>query len=271
MGSTSRKSSKTRVTDKRSQRRDSQRISKRQRPWILSLLSRSSRSDRSPGSDPTEAASPNPRREALRREVWGIALLLFAVFLGGALIAEGVAAMRGVDFRSSFGWAGSLLAAPLLEFFGWPSAALLPIAAGAHALRQFGRLGQRTDRLWMGFLLGLVLLVPIALGIVQALPLGEQSVLAGIWGSFAAFYLTQFAGVAGAWIILVLSLSALMATTLSWNPIRAVVGTRATTLAGEPMVASRLDRAEEIDATIVDDAKSSLPLATLLEPPPETM
>ncbi len=179
--------------------------------------------------------------------------------------------MRGVDFRSSFGWAGSLLAAPLLEFFGWPSAALLPIAAGAHALRQFGRLGQRTDRLWMGFLLGLVLLVPIALGIVQALPLGEQSVLAGIWGSFAAFYLTQFAGVAGAWIILVLSLSALMATTLSWNPIRAVVGTRATTLAGEPMVASRLDRAEEIDATIVDDAKSSLPLATLLEPPPETM
>ncbi len=194
-------------------------------------MSRSSRSDRSPGSDPTEAASPNPRREALRREVWGIALLLFAVFLGGALIAEGVAAIRGADFRSSFGWAGSLLAAPLLEFFGWPAAALLPIAAGAHALRQFGRLGQRTDRLWMGFLLGLVLLVPIALGIIQALPLGEESVLAGIWGS---------------------------------------IGGRATTLTGEPLVPSRLDLAEEIDATFVD-AKPSLPLAALLEPPPETM
>ncbi|MDQ6718184.1 MAG: DNA translocase FtsK [Gemmatimonadota bacterium] len=229
-------------------------------------MSRSSRNDRSLDSDPNAPDSESPRRSALRRELWGIALLLFALFLGGALIAEGIAALRGGDFRSSFGWAGSLLAGPMVQFFGWPSAALLPIAAAAHSLRVFGRLDQRTDRLWMGFLLGLVVLVPIAIGVAEG-GQRDQSLWSGLWGSFTAFYLLQFGGPAGAWIILVLSLSVLMAVTLRWNPVRAVVGARHQTLTG-PVVATPLNEMEEIDATIVGERKS---LAALLEPPPEEM
>jgi S-DNA-T family DNA segregation ATPase FtsK/SpoIIIE len=204
----------------------------------------------------------------LQREVWGIALLFFALFLGGSLVAEGIAALRGADFRSSFGWAGSLLAVPLVSFFGWPAAALLPIAAAAHALRVFGRLGPRTDRLWMAFLLGLVLLLPIGIGLSEG-GLREQNLWSGLWGSFSAFYLLQFAGPAGAWIILVLSLSALMAATLRWNPVRAVVGARHETVTG-PVVSIPLNEMEEIDASVVDSGPK-VPLAALLEPPPEEM
>ena len=211
----------------------------------------------------------DPRRSALRREVWGIALLLFALFLGGALVAEGIAAMRGADFRSSFGWMGSLLAGPLVSFFGWPAAALLPIAAAAHALRVFGRLDRRTDRFWMAFLLGLVVLVPVAIG-VAAGGIREESLWSGLWGSFSAFYLLQFAGPAGAWIILALSISALMAATLSWNPVRAVVGARVVTLAPTPLDSTSVSDLEEIDATVVSDG-ARRPVAALLEPPPEEM
>jgi S-DNA-T family DNA segregation ATPase FtsK/SpoIIIE len=210
----------------------------------------------------------DPRRSALRREVWGIALLLFALFLGGALVAEGIAALRGADFRSSFGWMGSLLAGPMVAFFGWPAAALLPIAAAAHALRVFGRLDRKTDRFWMAFLLGLVMLVPVAIGVAEG-GLREQSMWSGLWGSFSAFYLLQFAGPAGAWIILFLSISALMAATLSWNPVRAVVGARAVTLAPTPLNSTSISDLEEIDATVVDGPKR--PTAALLEPPPEEM
>ena len=89
--------------------------------------------------------------------------LLFAVFLAGALIAQGVrlAGGRG-DVRSAFGWVGDLLALPLTNSLGWPAAAMLPLAPAAHALRLFGRLDQRTDRSWMVFLLGVVVLLPIA-------------------------------------------------------------------------------------------------------------
>ena len=74
----------------------------------------------------------------------------------------------------------------------------------------------------MVFLLGLVFLLPVALGLGEG-GLRAATNLSGLWGSFAAFYLLQFAGTAGAWIIVVLSLSALMAATLSWNPVRALV------------------------------------------------
>jgi S-DNA-T family DNA segregation ATPase FtsK/SpoIIIE len=105
---------------------------------------------------------------------------------------------------------------------GWVAAALLPFAPAAHALRLFGRLDQSTDRSWMVFLLGLVVLLPVFIGVAQG-GARDPSALAGVWGSLAAFYLLQFGGPAGAWIILLLALSALMAATLSWNPIRALV------------------------------------------------
>ncbi|MEO8578492.1 MAG: DNA translocase FtsK 4TM domain-containing protein, partial [Gemmatimonadales bacterium] len=189
-------------------------------------MSPSSRNDRSPGSARTASDSAPTRSSALKRELWGIVLLLFALFLGGALAAQGVALVRGGDVTQSFGWAGSLLAYPLARFLGWPAAALIPIALAAHALRLFGRLAERTDRSWMVFLLGLVVLLPVAIGLGEG-GLREPTALSGLWGSFVSFYLLQFAGRAGAWIVVALSLSALMAATLSWNPIRAIVGRRA--------------------------------------------
>jgi S-DNA-T family DNA segregation ATPase FtsK/SpoIIIE len=135
---------------------------------------------------------------------------------------QGMAMLKGGDVTRTFGFAGRLLAYPMARLLGWPAAALIPVALAAHALRLFGRLAERTDRSWMVFLLGLVVLLPVALGLGEG-GLREASNLSGLWGAFAAFYLLQFAGTAGAWIILVLSLSALMAATLSWNPVRALV------------------------------------------------
>jgi S-DNA-T family DNA segregation ATPase FtsK/SpoIIIE len=136
---------------------------------------------------------------------------------------QGITMLRhGGDVTRTFGYAGRFLAYPLAHFLGWPAAALIPVALAAHALRLFGRLAERTDRSWMVFLLGFVVLLPVALGLAQG-GLREATNLSGLWGSFAAFYLLQFAGGAGAWIVVVLSLSALMAATLSWNPVRALV------------------------------------------------
>ena len=63
----------------------------------------------------------------LRRELSGIALLLFAVFLAGALAAFGLAELRtGVDVRVNVGWLGYWLARPLVTFVGWPAAVSRP-------------------------------------------------------------------------------------------------------------------------------------------------
>ena len=160
---------------------------------------------------------------ALRRELAGITLLLFALFLAGALAAEAIRILGGQSgAQNSFGWIGGLLALPLAKALGWPAAVMLPLAPAAHALRLFGRLDQRTDRSWMVFLLGFVILLPVVFGVAEG-GLREPSAWSGVWGSFVAFYLLQFAGTAGAWIVLVLALSALMAATLSWNPVRALV------------------------------------------------
>ncbi len=190
----------------------------------------------------------------------GIVLILFALFLGGALAMQGVALLRGGDVTQSFGWAGDLLAYPLAHVLGWPAAALIPVALAAHALRLFGRLAERTDRSWMVFLLGLVALLPVALGLAEG-GLREATALSGLWGGLAGFYLLQFAGKAGAWIIVLLSLSALMAATLSWNPVRAVLG--------------RGRGAGTDEVTDTEEAEAEAPRASrrrpLVEPPPEEM
>jgi S-DNA-T family DNA segregation ATPase FtsK/SpoIIIE len=153
---------------------------------------------------------------------------------------------------------------------GWPAAAILPVALAAHALRLFGRLGERKDRSWMVFLLGMVVLLPAIVGLAQG-GAREASPLAGIWGAFGAFYILQFAGSAGAWILMAISLSILMAATLSWNPVRVVVAKRVTTLESyvPPTPAERagLDPSREI----VVPEKPTVVSATLLEPEPEEM
>ncbi|MBA3342710.1 MAG: DNA translocase FtsK 4TM domain-containing protein [Gemmatimonadaceae bacterium] len=200
----------------------------------------------------------------LRRELAGIALILFALFLAGSLAMEG-AALLGAQtggLRTNFGWMGALLASPMAGTLGWPAAALIPVALTAHALRLFGRLDQHTDRSWMVFLLGMVAVVPVALGLAEG-GLRDPSALSGVWGSMAAFYLLRFAGSAGAWIIVILSVSALMAATLSWNPVRAVVGTSARRGA-EPG-----DNAEGVDGT-ADGGALSRPRTAGQWPPEPT-
>ncbi|HEX5577158.1 MAG TPA: DNA translocase FtsK, partial [Gemmatimonadaceae bacterium] len=104
--------------------------------------------------------------------------------------------------------------------------------------------------------LGLTGLLPVMLGLAQG-GLREATSVSGLWGSFAAFYLLQFAGTAGAWIIIVLTLSALMAVTLSWNPVRALVGRTAETA----------ETAEQVPVTANKSSRAILPP----EPTPEEM
>src|SRR5512132_1408104 len=198
MATTSRKSSKNRPTDKRSKKQDLVTTSPPPRKWTPILWSRSTRTGKSQSSGPNGNARPS--QSALAREIRGIVLLLFGIFLAGALAAEGYTQLQGNgDVKGNFGWAGALMAHPIALFLGWPAAALLPLAFVAHALRLFGRLGERKDRSWMVFLFGMVVLLPIVFGLAQG-GIREASTLAGIWGAFAAFYILQFVGSAGAWI-----------------------------------------------------------------------
>lgn len=156
---------------------------------------------------------------------------------------------------------------------GWPAAALLPLALIAHALRLFGRLGERKDRSWMVFLLGMVVLLPVVFGVAEG-GVREATALAGIWGTFSAFYLLQFAGAVGAWILLAIALCVLTAVALSWNPIRVVVAKRVRTLesmtAPTPGERAGLDPSKEIVVPAAN-AAASVVSATLLEPEPEEM
>jgi len=203
---------------------------------------------------------------SLKREILGIALLLFAVFLGGALCALALATWRvGSGVESSFGWVGSLLASPLVHFFGWPGAALIPLVPGVHAFRLFGRLESRTDRSWMIFFAGVIALLPAALALgVSAPPPGLPSGAAGIWGEFVGWWWNAWFGAFGAWVIVVLAASVLMAATLSWNPVRALVGKHVTADAAPVRAVTRRQRGEAREMADGD-------LALALEPSPEEM
>jgi S-DNA-T family DNA segregation ATPase FtsK/SpoIIIE len=160
----------------------------------------------------------------LKREITGIALLLLAVFLAGAFIALALAELRtGVSVEANVGPVGEFLSKPLVTFFGWPAAILIPLVPAVHALRLFGRLASRTDRSWMIFFAGLVLLLPVvlALSIASAEPAFAS---AGIWGEAIAAWWRSWFGGFGSWVLVVLSASVLTAATLAWNPIRALVG-----------------------------------------------
>ncbi len=164
----------------------------------------------------------------LRRELSGIALLLFALFLAVALITLGLAeAGTGVGVRSNVGWLGDWLARPLVAFVGWPAAALTPLVPTVHALRLFGRLESDTDRSWMIFFAGVVALLPIAIGLAINAPLGTYPRSAGLWGAFIALYWREWFGGVSAWIVMALAGSLLTAVTLRWNPVRMIIGRQA--------------------------------------------
>jgi S-DNA-T family DNA segregation ATPase FtsK/SpoIIIE len=163
---------------------------------------------------------------SLRREIAGIALLLLAVFLAGAFVALALAELRaGVSVEASVGAVGKFLSQPLVTFFGWPAAVLIPLVPAVHALRLFGRLESTTDRSWMIFFAGLVLLLPVAIALsIAPPPPGLPSAGAGLWGELIASWWRGWFGGFGAWVVVALGVSMLTATTLAWNPVRALVG-----------------------------------------------
>jgi S-DNA-T family DNA segregation ATPase FtsK/SpoIIIE len=163
-------------------------------------------------------------RAQLRRELTGVALLLFAIFLAVAVLG-GPGSMSGSCTRASspMGPAGACVRAGLVALVGAPAAFLIPLIPAVHALRLFGRMRSDTDRSWLFFLIGVVLLLPVAIALT--IDAGRETThAAGVWGGFVAYYLE--AGLHwGAWLAVALAFSALTILTLAWNPIRVVVGT----------------------------------------------
>ncbi|MEO5817540.1 MAG: DNA translocase FtsK 4TM domain-containing protein, partial [Gemmatimonadaceae bacterium] len=204
----------------------------------------------------------------LKRELSGIALLLFALFLAVALVTLGLAeAGTGVGVRSNVGWLGYWLARPLVAFVGWPAAALTPLVPLVHALRLFGRLESDTDRSWMIFFAGVVALLPIAIGLAINAPLGTYPRSAGLWGAFIALYWREWFGGVSAWIVVALFGSVLTAITLRWNPVRMLIGRKAA--ASLPVAGSAVEEAYTPPKSRRKKRGQPDNLALSLEPAPE--
>jgi S-DNA-T family DNA segregation ATPase FtsK/SpoIIIE len=206
----------------------------------------------------------------LKRELVGVVLLVFALFLAATILVAGGSPLAGAgaEAHGLMGPVGAWLRHTMLSVLGLPATLLLPLVPAVHALRLFGRMRSDTDRSWMLFLAGLVALVPVAcaLGIEQ----GERTVSAadGLWGSFVAYYLYAFFGPVGAWLVVSMLLCALTVLTLAWNPIRVLIGVRVQQIELFEPVAAKVPakgrkKRKGIDAVEVP--------AALLEPPPEEM
>ena len=169
---------------------------------------------------------PAPASKA-RTEITGIALILGSLFIAGALIfgrtpaaAESCTAAGG-----AFGPVGGCIRWSVLGLVGALAAAVVPLIPFVHGLRLLGRLEESEDQRFLFFTIGLAAIIPIAAGLARlgTLPPGAPDVLAGLWGSIAAYYLTEIIGFAGAWIVVAIGFSALAAVTLGWNPVRALL------------------------------------------------
>src|SRR6476620_9170449 len=85
------------------------------------------------GVEDAVAAAKSARRAELIRELQGIALLLFGLFLAGAFTAVGVASLRtGFNATGTVGLIGNVLVTPLVWLFGWPAAVLTPLVPVVH-------------------------------------------------------------------------------------------------------------------------------------------
>jgi S-DNA-T family DNA segregation ATPase FtsK/SpoIIIE len=203
---------------------------------------------------------------ALKREVQAIALLLLAVFLAGALMLHGWSEMRGVPAAAgSFGSVGAIAARSLIVVFGWVGSSLLPVALAVHALRVFGRMSGGRDRSWLIFLLGMVIVLPFGVALAMGAT-RDDNVFSGVIGGLLAFYTTQLTGPVGAWLLFLLALSVLAAATLSWNPIRMLVGREI-----KPVLAGAQQAAALDDTYNPPRVRKQKLLAQQLEPEPEEM
>ncbi|MFP5356130.1 MAG: hypothetical protein ACLGIK_13445, partial [Gemmatimonadota bacterium] len=102
---------------------------------------------------------------SLRREITGIALIIVALFIAGALLLQELPAEGGcVAARGVFGPVGACMKWGLLALLGIP-AVLVPLVPLVHGLRLLGRMQWETDRRWMLFLAGLVVVLPVVVGL----------------------------------------------------------------------------------------------------------
>jgi S-DNA-T family DNA segregation ATPase FtsK/SpoIIIE len=185
------------------------------------------------------------RRAHLKREIGGIALILGAVFVAGALIAQPAYTSGScIDAGSIFGPVGACLRWSVLTLVGALSAAIVPLIPAVLALRLLGRINETDDRRWMTFTIGLAVLVPVIASLARGqFASSNLDPLAGIWGAFAAFYLVKAIGYGGAWVVVAIALSILSAVALNWNPIRAILGSASSPKAGD----KGLTKAEQME------------------------
>lgn len=163
-------------------------------------------------------------RESLRRELSGIAGLLVAVFLGGALLFQAVPTEASCFAgRGLFGPVGACAKSLLVSVVGVSGAALLTLVPAIYGLHRLGRISASHERSGIVLGGGCAVLVPVIIALARG-PLLSDDPAAGLWGNFAAFYLAKSLGTAGAWIVAVLGGSALTAASLHWNPLRALLG-----------------------------------------------
>jgi S-DNA-T family DNA segregation ATPase FtsK/SpoIIIE len=164
-------------------------------------------------------------RRLLRRELTAIGLTLLSVFIVGALLFQREAAgARCSDAEGLFGPAGTYIRCALVWSVGVPGAALVAAGCLVVALVLFGRLRSidNDTREWGLLFAGLVVLVPITIGLALAEP--DPTTSTGFWGHFVSYYLRRGFGAGGAWIAWGLALSVLTVLTLRWNPIRLLLG-----------------------------------------------
>ena len=191
-------------------------------------------------------------RESLRRELSGIAGLLIAVFLGGALLFQAVPTEASCFAgRGLFGPVGACAKAGLVSLVGFGGAALITLVPLFYGLHRLGRINAVQERAAIVLAGGCAVLVPVIVALARG-PLLSEDPAAGMWGNFAAFYLAKSLGTAGAWIVAVLGVSALTAASLHWNPLRVVLGPgrpKQVTTAAAPTRAQALEaKPEEMPA-----------------------
>ena len=116
------------------------------------------------------------RGAVLRRELTAVGLSLLAAFLLGALIFQRVPDPGSCwDATGVFGPVGTVARCTLVVSVGMPGAALIAIGCLVMALRIFGKLSRESDAPEWGVLFaGIVLLVPIAIGLALGGPSRRQ-------------------------------------------------------------------------------------------------
>lgn len=199
--------------------------------------------DKAPTAPDHAAIAVQAKRSHLRRELGGIVLLLAAVFIGGSLLAGGAAAGKSCASAGGiFGPVGSCLRSGVLLTLGALSAIIVPFIPAVHALRLLGRIEESEDRRWLFFTIGLAAIVPIATALARGANIDPTQVdpYAGLIGSFVAFYLAKAFGLGGAWVVVALGLSVLMAGTLAWNPVRILIGGSAKRARAEGIAAAEV-------------------------------